>query len=75
MDKKLFSVVLIIAIVASACAISARVRARQEMEASKASYKSCLSKNPSDPSQCEGLRQAYEADLESYKALKETSKD
>jgi hypothetical protein len=58
----------------SGCAISAKVRARNELESSKTAYKSCLQQHPSDPSQCEGLKQAYEADLESFKAMSDALK-
>lgn len=40
-------------------------------ESSKAAYQRCLEQNPDDPSKCEALRQAYEADL---RALRDTSR-
>ena len=52
----------------SGCAVAAKVRARDDMEASKAAYKRCLQEHPDDPSKCEGLRQAYEADLKAFRA-------
>jgi hypothetical protein len=47
------------------CVIGAE-NARHDMEASKAAYKSCLVAR--EPEACEGLRQAYEADLSAYRA-------
>ncbi|MDC8449181.1 MAG: hypothetical protein LV473_12580 [Nitrospira sp.] len=52
----------------SGCAIAAKVRARDDMEASKAVYKRCLQEHPDDPLKCEALRQAYEADLKAFRA-------
>jgi len=52
-----------------ACGIAAKVRARNELEESKAEYKECLKLHSEDVSQCEGLRRAYDADLQTYRAL------
>ncbi len=49
------------------CGIAAKVRARNDMEDSKAAYKKCLQQHPENPSKCEGWRRAYEADLEAYR--------
>ena len=40
--------------------------ARHDMEASRTGYKACLATR--EPEACEGLRQAYEADLRAYRA-------
>jgi hypothetical protein len=50
------------------CGIAAKVHARDNMEASLAAYKGCLTQHPSDVSQCEGYRLAYQADLQAYRA-------
>jgi hypothetical protein len=49
----------------SGCVIGGE-NARHDMEASKAAYKACLATQ--QPEACEGLRQAYEADLRAYRA-------
>jgi len=51
------------------CAIAAKVDARQEYQASAASYKSCLSANPASPQGCESLRLAMEVDERKYNNL------
>jgi len=53
------------------CGIAAKIRAREDMEQSKAFYKKCLEQHHDDPSKCESLRRAFEADLKAYR---ETSK-
>ncbi len=50
------------------CGIAAEVRARDDIEASKAQYKMCLYQNPQTPANCESARLAYEADLSAYSA-------
>ena len=50
------------------CGIVAKVRARDDMEISKARYKACLEQNPQTLANCESARLAYEADLRAYKA-------
>jgi hypothetical protein len=52
----------------SGCGITAKVRARDDMEQSKVAYKECLGQHSQDPNQCEGLRRAYEADIAAYRA-------
>jgi hypothetical protein len=59
---------LILATGLDGCGITAKVRARDEMEQSKAAYKQCLTQHPQDPSQCEGARRAFEADMAAYRA-------
>ena len=48
------------------CNTTARAAAKKEMEQSRAAYERCLQQNPGDPSQCEALRRAYEADVQAY---------
>jgi hypothetical protein len=50
------------------CGVAAKVNARNEMEASKATYKDCLARNPQNVSACEGSRLSYEADMKAYRA-------
>lgn len=72
MFKLLSTIILVISVALSnGCGIAAKVRARDDMEISKAAYKRCLEQNPDNPSKCEALKRAYEADLKAYR---ETSK-
>ena len=72
MVKALLIIILMVAMsFSNGCGITAKVRARDDMEASKAAYKRCLEQNPDNPSKCESLKRAYEADLKAYR---ETSK-
>ena len=57
-----------VAVSLSACGIVVRMNARNDMEGSKAAYKSCLAENPTKVSGCEALRLSYEADLKAYQA-------
>ncbi len=50
------------------CDVSARIKCRNDMVRSKDAYKQCLEQYPDDPSKCETLRKAYEADLNAYQA-------
>lgn len=52
------------------CATADQVRAKNAMLASKAAYERCLQQNPADPSRCEALRKAYEADYQAYQEAK-----
>lgn len=52
----------------SACGLAVRMNARNDMEGSKAAYKSCLAATPTKVSGCEALRLTYEADLKAYQA-------
>ena len=68
MKKWLLSIILGIALAfASSCGTTEKVRARKDMENSKAAYEKCLQQYPDDPSPCEALRRAYEADVETYR--------
>jgi hypothetical protein len=58
-------IVLAFTALLSACVIGGE-NARHDMEASKAAYNDCLAAR--EPEACEGLRQAYEADLSAYRA-------
>jgi hypothetical protein len=49
----------------SGCVVGGE-NARHDMEASKAAYKACLAAQ--GPEECEGQRQAYQADLSAYRA-------
>jgi len=55
------------------CAVAAKIKARDEMEVSKAEYKECL-KNESDVTNCEGLKSVYEADLQAFHATSDALK-
>jgi hypothetical protein len=61
---------LLVAVAASlsACALAAKIDARNDMEGSKAAYKACLADNPKNVSACDALRLSYEADLKAYEA-------
>jgi hypothetical protein len=50
------------------CAVSAKVQARNDMMQSKSAYTDCLRQNNSEPSNCAGLKEAYEANLQAYRA-------
>lgn len=70
MSSALIHLVAIACVVAlSGCGAPRMMRAADDMEASKAAYKACLTENPSEPSNCEGLRLAYEADVEALNAV------
>jgi len=56
------------AVLLSGCGIAAKVNARHDMEASKVAYRACLAQHGQDAAVCDGLRQAYEADLSAYRA-------
>ena len=65
---KQFCLGVAIAVSLSACGLAARIDARNDMEGSKAAYKSCLAENPEKVSACEALRLSYEADLKAFQA-------
>ncbi len=66
MNKVLF--LLVAAVSLSACGVAMRMDAHNDMEGSKAAYKSCLAENPQRVSACDALRLSYEADLKAYQA-------
>lgn len=61
-------IVILAAVWLSACGVAVRMNAHNDMEGSKAAYKSCLAENPTNVSACEALRLSYEADLKAYQA-------
>ncbi len=65
---KRFCFLLMTAVSLSACGLAVRMEVRDEMNGSKAAYKSCLAENPKNISACEALRLAYEADLKAFQA-------
>jgi hypothetical protein len=67
----LIACLVVVLAVCGGCGIAAKVRARDDMESSKATYKRCLELNADDPNKCEALRRVYEADIKAYR---ETSK-
>ena len=74
MNYRLMALILVIALAwANGCATSAQVRARQNLENSKAAYERCLQQNLDDPSQCEIFKRRYEADLETYRRAEKNS--
>src|SRR5215467_5649182 len=61
-----FFLLLITALVG--CGIAAKVRARDDMEVSKAAYKECLKQEGDNLAACDRFKKAYEADLQAYQA-------
>ena len=49
------------------CETTEKARAREDMENSRAAYERCLQQFLEDPSKCEALKRAYEADLYTYR--------
>jgi hypothetical protein len=69
MNKLLLAIILMVFMASSNnCGIAAKVRARKDMENSKAAYKKCLEQYRDDLPKCEAQRRAYEADLKAYRA-------
>jgi hypothetical protein len=69
---------LLVAMVAGAalaftngCGGADQARAKNAMLSSMAAYAECLKQHPDDPSQCEALRRAYEADYQAYQAAEQ----
>jgi hypothetical protein len=68
MKNWLSAIILVVALAfATSCGTTAKAKARQAMENSKAAYEKCLQQHPDDPSPCEALKRAYEADFETYR--------
>lgn len=68
MKKWLPAIILAVALaLANGCGTTAKAEARKDMDNSKAAYERCLQQNPDNPSQCEALKRAYEADVEAYR--------
>jgi len=67
MHKRLSALVLVAALAfITSCGSAALSRARKDMENSQAAYERCRRQYPDDPSKCETLKRAYEADVETY---------
>jgi hypothetical protein len=66
MTAKFF--VIVAAFVVSGCGVVAKVDARNDMMQSKQAYTDCLRANSAEPQSCAGLKEAYEADLQAYRA-------
>jgi hypothetical protein len=69
MTIKIVTVCVCVCVLLSGCGIAAKVNARNDLEQSKAAYKDCLSQHPDDIPACAGLHTAYEADLNTYRAM------
>lgn len=67
--------IIIVSLILSGCGVAAKVRAREDMEMSKAAYKRCLEQHADDLAKCEALRKAYEADLKAYRATSDAMKE
>jgi len=68
MFKPLFFTLAVSILLFSGCGIAANIRARNDVENSKAEYKDCLKQHPDDLSKCDALKRAYEADLEYWRS-------
>jgi hypothetical protein len=60
--------ITLVSATACGCGVAAKVQARNDMMQAKSAYTQCLSENSSEPSKCAGLREAYDADLQAYRA-------
>ena len=75
MNRRMLAICLLLTMAFSiSCGVAARVKARNEMEDSKMAYKACLQQNLDDPSKCEALKRAYDADLKAYRASRPVGK-
>ena len=63
------STIMLLPLLLNGCAVVAKVNARKDLEASRDSYQNCLRQNPKNTSACESARQAFEVDLQIYRAL------
>jgi len=67
MQKRLSVLVLVAALAfVTGCGSAALARAGKDLENSQAAYERCRQQYPGDPSRCEALKRAYEADVETY---------
>lgn len=55
-------------LVCQGCGVVAKVQARDDMMQAKSAYTGCLQENSGQPAKCAGLREAFEADLQAYRA-------
>jgi hypothetical protein len=53
----------------SGCGIATINQARDDMEASKVTFKTCLERNSQSVANCEAQRLSYEADVQAFSAL------
>jgi hypothetical protein len=68
MARRSVSVILLVVLAfANSCGLADKAKARDDMENSRAAYEKCLQQYPEDPSKCEALKRAYEADFETYR--------
>ncbi len=68
MKKWLPVIISVVALaLANGCGSTAKAEAKRDLENSQAAYERCLQQNPGDPSKCEALKRAYEADVEAYR--------
>jgi hypothetical protein len=66
MPKKLMALGLLsVMVLLMGCGAAPRLSSG--LESSKAAYMRCLEQNPDDPSRCDALRQAYEADVRVFR--------
>jgi hypothetical protein len=54
--------------ITSGCGTVAKVQARDAMMQAKFAYMQCLTNNSSESSKCAGLKEAFEADFQAYRA-------
>ena len=59
---------VLLGIFVSGCGIAAKIQARNDMMQAKNAYTQCLAENSADSSKCQGLKEAYDADLRAYLA-------
>jgi hypothetical protein len=68
MNKELLAIFLLVALAfPNGCGTTAKAQARNYIENYRAAYEKCLQQYPYDPFKCEGLKRAFEADLEAYR--------
>jgi hypothetical protein len=60
--------VVVLALATCGCGIAAKVHARDDMMQAKTEYTQCLQENSVEPAKCAGYKEAYEADLQAYRA-------
>ena len=66
---KVAVVMVFLGTLSTGCGVNVRVRALEDMEASKVRYKMCLDQNPRTPANCESARLSYDADLRAYRVI------
>jgi hypothetical protein len=59
---------IVAALTLAGCGVVAKVQARDEMMQAKTAYTQCLQQNSAETARCDGFKQAYEADLQAYRA-------